>query len=166
VSLRVLGKADTNVDEPRRGNVDIQSTDQTAHPADVRSMTVMTDTVVTVVRADLDVDPTTIEGLPRRRTWSFPAEAGVAVASTTSLRRRACADAGDSGGHGLAHSPRTGHHAPLAAYHHQRNPHLDRHGGQGIELISRGVDHCCGCAAGPTTHPQLIVMRPGMRLVR
>jgi hypothetical protein len=62
VSLRVLGKADTNVDELRRGNVDIQLTDQTAHPADVRSMTRMTDTVVTVARAHLDVDPTTIEG--------------------------------------------------------------------------------------------------------
>jgi hypothetical protein len=45
VSLRVLGKADTNVDELRRGYVDIQLTDQTAHPADVRSMTRMTDIV-------------------------------------------------------------------------------------------------------------------------
>ena len=34
------------------------------------------------------------------------------------------------------------------------------------QLIGRGADHCCGCAVGPATHPQLIVMRPGMRLVR
>jgi DNA-binding transcriptional LysR family regulator len=62
VCLRVLGEADTNVDELRRGNVDIQLTDETTHPADVRSMTVMTDTLVVIARDDLPVDPTTMDG--------------------------------------------------------------------------------------------------------
>lgn len=62
VDLRVLGEADTDVDELRRGNVDVRVTDQTGHPADVRSTTVMTDTVVTVARRDVPVDPTTMDG--------------------------------------------------------------------------------------------------------
>ena len=62
VTLRVLGEADTNVDELRRGNVDVQLTGQTEHPADVRSATVLTDTVVTVARRDLPVDPATMDG--------------------------------------------------------------------------------------------------------
>ena len=62
VDLRVLGEADTDVDELRRGNVDVQLTDRTEHPADVRSTTVLTDTVVTVARRDVPVDPTTMDG--------------------------------------------------------------------------------------------------------
>lgn len=62
VDLRVLGEADTDVDELRRGNVDVRVTDQIGHPADVRSTTVMTDTVVTVARRDVPVDPTTMDG--------------------------------------------------------------------------------------------------------
>lgn len=63
VCLRLLGEADTTVDELRRGNVDIQLTDETVHPADVRSQVVMTDTLATIARADLEVDPRTLEGL-------------------------------------------------------------------------------------------------------
>ena len=62
VSLRVLGEADTNVDELRRGTVDVRLTDETAHPADVCSTTVMTDRVVTIARRDLPSDPTTLAG--------------------------------------------------------------------------------------------------------
>jgi DNA-binding transcriptional LysR family regulator len=59
VCLRVLGEADT---ELRTGSVDIQLSDETAHPADVRSVTVMTDTLATVARRDLAVDPATADG--------------------------------------------------------------------------------------------------------
>jgi DNA-binding transcriptional LysR family regulator len=62
VCLRVLGEADTNVDELRRGNVDLRLTDETTHPADVRSTTVLTDTLVTVGRRDLAVDLATTAG--------------------------------------------------------------------------------------------------------
>lgn len=62
VCLRVLGEADTTVDELRRGNADLQLTDQADHPADVRSMVVSTDTVATVARRDLPADPTTMDG--------------------------------------------------------------------------------------------------------
>jgi DNA-binding transcriptional LysR family regulator len=62
VCLRVLGEADTNVDELRRGNVDVRLTDQTTHPADVSSTTVMTDSLVTIGRHDLPSDPTTVDG--------------------------------------------------------------------------------------------------------
>jgi DNA-binding transcriptional LysR family regulator len=78
VNLRILGEADTDVDELRRGNVDVQLTDRTEYPADVRSTTVLTDTVVTVARRDVPVDPATMDGfvaLPhvaisrRGRSW-------------------------------------------------------------------------------------------------
>src|ERR1700742_1472895 len=45
VCLRVLGESDSSVDELRRGNVDVQITDQTTHAADVHSVTVMTDSL-------------------------------------------------------------------------------------------------------------------------
>jgi DNA-binding transcriptional LysR family regulator len=66
VCLRVLGEADTNVDELRRGNVDVRLSDETTHPADVRAQTLLTDSLVTVVRRDLPVDPTTADGFTAR----------------------------------------------------------------------------------------------------
>lgn len=62
VCLRVLGEADTTVDELRRGNADLLLTDQLTHPADVHSTTIMTDTVVTIARTGLPHDPTTVDG--------------------------------------------------------------------------------------------------------
>ena len=62
VCLRVLGEADTNVDELLRGNVDVRLSDETTHPADVRAQTVLTDSLVTVARHDLSVDPATADG--------------------------------------------------------------------------------------------------------
>jgi DNA-binding transcriptional LysR family regulator len=62
VCLRVLGEADTNVDELRRGNVDVALTDETTHPADVCSTTVLTDRLVVIARSDLPLDPTTMDG--------------------------------------------------------------------------------------------------------
>lgn len=62
VCLRVLGESDTHVDELRRGNVDLQVTDETSHPADVRSATVVTDRLVAITRRDVSVDPATPEG--------------------------------------------------------------------------------------------------------
>jgi len=50
VCLRVLGESDSDVDELRRGSVDLRITDQTTHPADVRSQTVMTDTLAVIAR--------------------------------------------------------------------------------------------------------------------
>ena len=62
VCLRVLGEADTNIDELRRGNVDVRLTDATAHPADVCSVIVMHDSLVTIARRDLPRDPATMDG--------------------------------------------------------------------------------------------------------
>jgi hypothetical protein len=62
VCLRVVGEADTNVDGLRRGNVDLELSDKAAHPADVRSTTVMTDSLATIGRRDLPPDPATIRG--------------------------------------------------------------------------------------------------------
>ncbi len=62
VCLRVLGEADTDADGLRRGTVDVRLTDETTHPADVRSATVLTDTLVTAGRHDLAVDPATTAG--------------------------------------------------------------------------------------------------------
>jgi DNA-binding transcriptional LysR family regulator len=62
VRLRFLGESEADTDELRRGNADLQLTDQTGHPADVRSMTVLTDRVVTIARRDLPVDPATTDG--------------------------------------------------------------------------------------------------------
>ena len=61
VCLRLLGEADTDLGGLRRGSVDVQLSDETAYPADVRSATVMTDTLVTVGRRDLPLDPATAE---------------------------------------------------------------------------------------------------------
>ncbi|SEO45053.1 LysR family transcriptional regulator [Amycolatopsis saalfeldensis] len=58
VNLRVLGETATSVDELRRGNADIRLSDETVHPADVRSTTVMTDHLVAVSRRVLAVDGT------------------------------------------------------------------------------------------------------------
>ncbi|WP_328453695.1 LysR family transcriptional regulator [Amycolatopsis sp. NBC_00438] len=62
VCLRVLGEADTNLDGLRQGTVDVRLTDETTHPADVRSATVLTDTLVAVGRHDLAADPATTAG--------------------------------------------------------------------------------------------------------
>lgn len=62
VCVRVLGEADTNVDELRRGNVDLQLTDETEHAADVSTMTIMTDSLVTIARHDVSVNPATMPG--------------------------------------------------------------------------------------------------------
>ncbi|WP_410624321.1 LysR family transcriptional regulator [Amycolatopsis sp. cmx-8-4] len=62
VCLRVLGEADTDADGLRRGTVDVRLTDETTHPADVRSATVLTDTLVTAGRHDLAADPATTAG--------------------------------------------------------------------------------------------------------
>lgn len=64
VCLRVLGEADTDADGLRRGTVDVRLTDETTHPADVRSATVLTDTLVTASTA------TTSPSTPRRRPGS------------------------------------------------------------------------------------------------
>lgn len=62
VCLRVLGEVDSDVDELRRGNVDVRVTDRVGHPADVRSEVVVADRLVTVGRSDLGVNPGTVEG--------------------------------------------------------------------------------------------------------
>ncbi|MEU9454171.1 LysR family transcriptional regulator [Streptomyces sp. NPDC048277] len=62
VCLRVLGEADTSVDELRRGRVDLQVTDEAPQHADTRSTTLLTDTLAVVGRRDLPHDPSTWAG--------------------------------------------------------------------------------------------------------
>ncbi|MDT8911911.1 LysR family transcriptional regulator [Amycolatopsis sp. PS_44_ISF1] len=64
IGLRVLGEAGTTVDELRRGHVDLRLSDETTHPADVRSTTVLTDRLVAVARRDLDGTPAGFTALP------------------------------------------------------------------------------------------------------
>lgn len=82
VCLRVLGESDTTVDELRRGNADIQITDQTSHPADVHALTVTTDSLAMIARQD--VDPMALpqvaisrRGRPRGRLDDLLAERGL-----------------------------------------------------------------------------------------
>jgi DNA-binding transcriptional LysR family regulator len=62
VCLRVLGEADTTLDELRRGHVDLQVTDQAPAHADTRSVTVLTDTLTVLGRHELAPDPSTWAG--------------------------------------------------------------------------------------------------------
>jgi len=62
VCLRVLGEADTTVDELRRGHIDLQVTDEAPGHADTRSTTVLTDSLAVIGRRDLPHDPSTWEG--------------------------------------------------------------------------------------------------------
>lgn len=62
VCLRMLGEADTTVDELRSGHVDLRITDETPPHADTRSQTLLTDTLVVVGRHDLPHDPSTWAG--------------------------------------------------------------------------------------------------------
>lgn len=62
VCLRVLGEADSTVDELRRGHIDLQITDEAPQHADTRSTTVFTDTLTTVGHHSLPLDPSTWDG--------------------------------------------------------------------------------------------------------
>ncbi|WP_019932138.1 LysR family transcriptional regulator [Nocardia sp. BMG111209] len=62
VELRMLAEAETDLDELRRGRVDLQVTDRVGPGADVRSATVLTDSLVAIGRRDLPADPTTPAG--------------------------------------------------------------------------------------------------------
>ncbi|MFK0106997.1 LysR family transcriptional regulator [Streptomyces sp. NPDC091217] len=62
VCLRVLGEADTTVDELRSGHIDLRITDEIPPHTDTRSTTLLTDALVVVGRHDLPHDPSTWTG--------------------------------------------------------------------------------------------------------